>query len=578
MQGATAQGILNTFENYKNQYAGRNIPFPQTIMDNIDNMVGDIDWGCKFSKEDGAELKAALGFDSYKKALTGDYSEFELVHPVLRNQLAMKQEKMYRNTLAEIEEWRNDPAFQGLVDERLKPLMFNPALRLGMSLMQNDESQNYSHYRTLDDRMIGMIMEDTLKPMTPDQMRNVNAMADNPEHAQQMIETNVEKQVQMAKMMFVAHLGQTNLVNDAKETVQMDRSVASMMAHCSRTAFVFPPGNEKDVTQMMGHLTGAKMGKGAGIYGRFAATHSTAHGKTFADFKELKSVSFRHQHGMDVAIGGLGNPGIKGRNGVPRTLDMDGTCGHMYMRVDKGGPDKTSSLLVGFESDAPGKQNQQGHGHSSATTGEYMSSFLGQRVDEMGAKYGGRMVDCTMFRPDELSKALDDFTSYYRGMAYEAMTNPEARKRLEQANAMLSGTLMKPDELAVCLNKAGMDMDRAQVITQISANKKGQDFQMDTAKVGERSVKPMASPEKPSKRVRFRAKLGNTAAKKLVRDYKEAKVDRKDAAKRVAMSFSEFSKEAAEPKARVREVPKVSEKKAPTVEPKKKSWNPFSKK
>ena len=161
MQGATAQGILNTFENYKNQYAGRNIPFPQTIMDNIDNMVGDIDWGSKFSKEDGAELKAALGFDSYKKALTGDYSEFELVHPVLRNQLAMKQEKMYRNTLAEIEEWRNDPAFQGLVDERLKPLMFNPALRLGMSLMQNDESQNYSHYRTLDDRMIGMIMEDT---------------------------------------------------------------------------------------------------------------------------------------------------------------------------------------------------------------------------------------------------------------------------------------------------------------------------------------------------------------------------------------------------------------------------------
>ena len=137
-------------------------------------------------------------------------------------------------------------------------------------------------------------MEDTLRPLTESQIKQVNAMADNPEHAQAMIETNVEKQVQMAKMMFVAHLGQTNLVTDENEKVAMDRSVASMVSHCSRTAFVFPKGNEKEVDRMMGNLTGAKMGKGAGVYGRFAATHSTKHGATIGDFKEKKGVSLRH--------------------------------------------------------------------------------------------------------------------------------------------------------------------------------------------------------------------------------------------------------------------------------------------
>ena len=66
---------------------------------------------------------------------------------------------------------------------------------------------------------------------------------------------------------------------------------------------------------------------------------------------------------------------------------------------------------------------------------------------------------------------------------------------------------------------------------------------------------------------------------KQVKDYKEAKIDRKEAARKVVMSFSDFSKEAAkDTKAKTKETPKAPEKKAPTAEPKKKSWNPFSKK
>ena len=103
---------------------------------------------------------------------------------------------------------------------------------------------------------------------------------------------------------------------------------------------------------------------------------------------------------------------------------------------------------------------------------------------------------------------------------------------------------------------------------------------MDSKKIGDKQVRPLSAPEQPSKRVRFRAKLGNTLAKKQVKDYKEAKADRKEAAKKVAMSFAEFSKEASKDSAAKRkvEVPKTPEKKALTAEPKKKSWNPFSKK
>ena len=181
-----------------------------------------------------------------------------------------------------------------------------------------------------------------------------------------------------------------------------------------------------------------------------------------------------------------------------------------------------------------------------------------------------------MFKPEELSAALENFTNHYRGMVYEAMKNPEARMHLEQANAMLSGKLMQPEQLALCLNKAGMSMDIASTITQISSNKKGLDYQADMKEHG-MQVKPLESPEKPSKRVRFKAFFGNRQANRIVKDYKDAKVDRKEAARTVAMTFSDFSKEATKDSAKRTVVPKAPERQM-TETPKKKSWNPFSRK
>lgn len=501
-------------------------------------------------------MTTKIGLEGYEKAQRGDFSLFETVDPVFRNWMASEFERnaelFPREIKTNLEEGNIGPAEKQFLDEHKK----NPVFRLYCSL----KSRENEKFRDYDDMMVDMIMEDTMRPMTEDQINKVHEMTKTPEEAQEMIAANVEKQVQMAKMMFLTHFGKTNLVNKANEKIEMDRSVASMMAHCSRTAFVFSSGDQKSVDEMMGHLVGAKKGKAAGVFSRFAATHTTRQGKTISEFKEVKKASFRHQYGMNVAIGGLGNPGISGPNG-PQTLKTDGSCGHMYMRVDKGGPDKTSSLLVGFESDAPGVNNQQGHGHSAAANGEFMSSFLAQREDEMGEKYGGRIVDCTGIQPAALSKVLERFTGHYRTMLYGAMGYPikgyelgkgaetidpaTARLRLEDTNRMLLGKLMDTSRLEVCMNNTGMTLEDANIAAKFSANARDLDYDLPARTNGQKHVEPMFAPEKPSKRVRFKAFIGDTYAKKLVNDYKAAKAERKAATKKVAMSFNEFSKEAA---------------------------------
>ncbi len=512
------QEIIGKFGSLKKQYITPtpNKPFDSLDFREIEDMLGQVD---DWSRSGMDEVKEALGYSSYQKALNGDYSEFERVHPVLRNYHAMKYEQMARNTLADIEAWRTDPVFgPDLADMRLRQMMYNPALRLGMSIMQNDGTGQYSFYQTLDDKMIDLIMEDTLNPMTLNQVNRVQEMTRSTEQFRQMVDANVEKQVQVAKVMLMAHMGNTQLMQDG-QSVEMDRSVASMMAHCSRAAFVFPAGDEKEVAAMMGHLSGAQKGKSAGIYGRFAATHSTSHGKTIGEFKEKKTVSLRHQYGMDIAIGGLGNDGIPGKDGR-QMLKNDGTCGHMYMRVDQGGRSKTSSLLIGFESDSPSAiGNQQGHTHTASAAPEYMSSFLGQRTDEMGAKYGGRIVDCTAYSPEELSEVVEKFTAQYRGMVREAMNNPAARQRLEQANKMLSGKLMDAPQMETFFNKAGFSMEEAQRYTKMAADKKGMAYEPKENQLGESAVHPINEVKMPGRRTRIRAFFGSTNAKQKIQEF-----------------------------------------------------------
>lgn len=631
------------YRQYVEKYVKPNILIPGHVTVNMDD--GSPGLGLGRLREVGSFLegdwaKSQPWYGSYELARNGDYSEFEKVDPLAQNYLASRYiiGRLQRSDKGYVllQPEHNEEALEKLLQEE----KHNPLFRLGCSLISHTNYNNSVYnlsgikyrsesttdyqkrsrymaskisgneqkimqydevFREYDDRMTEMIMEDTLRPMTETQIQNVHQMAGSSEKAEQMIHANVEKQVQLAKMMFLAHIGDTYLttstldeegkvVGTRKEL--LERSVASMLSHCSRTGIVLPPNDNSElVDQMMEAVLGNDTGKAAGIYGRFAATHSTINGMNVTQFKELKGVCLKKQYGMDLAIGGLGNPGVKGANGTGQLLNMDGTCGHMYLHVNKGEKGKTSSLLVGFESDAPHKTNQMGHTHTSKAAQESMSSFLGQRSDEMGDKYGGRTVDCTMYAADDLKKIVEDFTSHYRAMMYEAIVNPTARAQMEETNKLLSGRLMNGNELKLCLKMTGLKEVRVNsIVDEVTTGKrdhankqvtkpiKQETYQARNIRQEERQVAvpeslvaidAMPEMKKPGLRTRIKAAFGSQAAKTRLARYKSMIATK---AKSVRMSFGNLLREENEASAEANASKKTGK------QPKRQNANMISKK
>ena len=350
--------------------------------------------------------------------------------------------------------------------------------------------------------------------------------------------------MQLARTLLMAHIGNTYVyVDHAVDENPMNRfeegfnelktrSAASMLSHCSRTAFVLPAG--KNVSHMVDSAVGLNMGAASGNYRRSAATHTTRNGSEFTDFEEIKRISLINRRGMNIAIGGLGNIGIPGGEGQDRTLKNDGSCGHMYMRVDKGSKNKTTSLLIGFESDAPQTTNQQGHAHNSSAAPEYMSSFLAQRADEFGEKYGGRRVDLTGYTPDQLSNILDTFSSHYRALLTKGISDPKMAGRAMLVNRLLAGEPIGVDgrKLSLLFNQAGIDREQTRELAtdclnaklRAQSKMKGMDLGSVTAGIlppdeAADAIEPLQELKKPSLWVRFKAKLGIESAKERIRAY-----------------------------------------------------------
>lgn len=452
----------------------------------------------------------------------GDYSHFEKLNPEKREELAKRyMEAMSRRQplLGKV------PAATHDLDNLLKDQAMNPLFRLGCSLRSKSGDPIGDNYKGYDDYMNTHLMEQSLKPLDSSRLQNLQNEGLTSEKLNHEVEQNIEKQVMLAKTLFLTHLGKSQLVkagtaNSTPQKEELDRPVASMMAHCSRTAYVFPPGNSTQQDKLFHSILGSDMGKGAGVNPRLAATHSVSSGPSIDDFKELKKFSMANQYGMNIAIGGAGNPGINGPNG-PQTLKNDGSCGHMYMHIDKGGTNKCSSLLIGFESDSPGVTNQQGHTHNAKATPEFMSSFLGQRTDEMGDKYGGRIVDCTHIPHDKLASAVNEFTDHYRTILKEGMGNPEAGKELENINSALCGLPMSNYQLSSMMGRMGIDHEKLKeslVMPEYAI--------ADT--VPEKCIRDLsaaAPPKKPGFFTRFKASLGSADAKKMCQDHKDYQSD-----------------------------------------------------
>ena len=367
-------------------------------------------------KVDGHKITQAQLYDA---VVNGDYTHMEKLDGVLRNKAATEYLRDHRITGEPEDFIRSLKSHTDPVKE-----MLNPMLRLSISLVLHSPDVDDAvkeKYRKLDELLNTEIMVATLtkkvdasEGFSPDEMAR-----------------NIASQVFITKMLLSCHIGKFIKKDSTKNPPHSwwTGSIANAFAHCSRVVVTMPGQtgayDEEKEKKMLGHFYG-----GAGFYGRMSATHTLYRKRRdgSADAKEDKiKVNPLNQYGMNVAVGGMGNNGIPDAHNTDRKLKNDGSCGHLYMHLEKGNETKHSGMLFGFESDSVGTVNQMGHTHDMFATPEFASSFGGQRCDEIGDKYGGREADLSEVNIDAYTDAMS--------LCDEAM------------NAILSGAFQDHGEL-----------------------------------------------------------------------------------------------------------------------------------
>ena len=328
----------------------------------------------------------------YRRVSGGDCTRMQQLDPVLRNRAATQwmllhkpigeneTPEQYVNSI--LHDRYNDPISE----------MMNPLLRMGISCVINSpdaDPQVVAKYKKIDELLNKEIMKATiLKKVAPR----------TPGITEEDRERNIKTQVFMFKTMLTCHLGRMK-VKEKKKVPPVNEdwhgSVANAFAHCSRVMITMPGAAGDQFSEQKQEAMFQSFNRKAGFIPRLGATHTMSRKKKGKDgeAKEYKLFSPRSQYGLNVAVGGLGNNGIPDANGQPRMLRNDGSCGHIFMHFEEGTASKHAGMLIGFESDAYKQMNQTGHTHDKKATGEFASSFGGQRCDEIGDKYGGRVVD-----------------------------------------------------------------------------------------------------------------------------------------------------------------------------------------
>ena len=326
--------------------------------------------------------------------------------------------------------------------------MMNPLLRMGISCVINSpdvEPAVVAKYRKIDELLNKEIMIATITKKVP---------GSTPGYTREEREQNLKAQVFIFKTMLTCHLGRMR-VKDSKKTPPVNEdwhgAVANAFAHCSRVMITLPGAGGEQFSEQRQEAMFQSFNKKAGFDPRLGATHTMSRKKKGSDgeAKEVKFFSPRSQYGLNVAVGGMGNNGIPDATGRPRLLRNDGSCGHLFMHFEEGTKSKHAGMLIGFESDAYKKMNQTGHVHDKKATGEFASSFGGQRCDEIGDKYGGRVVDmsgCDEVAYTELMNLVDSL--YTQLLTDQVNGNPELLKDIADR---VCGDLMDQSDVEYCM-------------------------------------------------------------------------------------------------------------------------------
>jgi Novel toxin 11/Domain of unknown function (DUF4157) len=203
----------------------------------------------------------------------------------------------------------------------------------------------------------------------------------------------------------------TTMNNDENNLQKWTLPAAVSLSHGGRVNIKIPkvqPGESPD--KFFNWLFGDKKArKSAGMSGRSAATHYVKIGtdasgaETFEEkkgFAAAKKGAFDRKwknFGMDLPVGGYKNADFRGDSILP-----DGRHGHLYIGYKPPTKNKVGALLIGCETDAPGKTNPfagktnpLGHKHTMKATPAEMGPAMTDKTMRVGAAAGGMKIDLT---------------------------------------------------------------------------------------------------------------------------------------------------------------------------------------
>ncbi|MBE5847386.1 MAG: hypothetical protein E7300_06855 [Lachnospiraceae bacterium] len=395
----------------------------------------------------------------YQRCQNGDYSNLQQLDPIMRNLLA----KNFMARLANL--FENGTAVDVIraLKQRDTTLLQNPVFRIGISILSRNPSglrlqhatRDAAFYQEIEDLCNQSVMQATLMaaPLVSAQSDSQTATATQEER-----DRNIGNQIYMAKVLLCCHLGNLQKV-DGQHSVNWPYTTATAFAHCSRVSISLPDATENGVytsqkeEELISSLMTERDQNGVipnffaskthanGLNTRGAATHTLSKKrKNTPVSKQVEQKSrgtFTGQYGMNIAIGGMGNPapGVTGRY-----LKNDGCCGHVYTHIQKGSSSTYAGILVGVESDAPHMRNLTGHKHTAAASPEFVSSFGGMRIDEIGEKYGGRTVDLSGVNATDFKTKMAQLETKMRRLL--TSNDPNDRQELERITGLLSGKLI----------------------------------------------------------------------------------------------------------------------------------------
>lgn len=383
--------------------------------------------------------------ESFTRAQGGDFSRYEDTDPMLKSYLGAK--KCY-----ELYDRFNGNADHPELQQYLKSHLLEADLRIGLALGAKQEEAG-EFFRACSQMANQQMFIQTLEePDMAAKLRLQNQITrEDPAHAQEKMQaalnSNLEQRVEMAKILFMNHLGKFQAYGQDRNPIAADENVAELYAHGGRTTFILPAGGDQNrvMSSIQGQNTAA-----SGLKGRSFATHGVkprkldADGNITSEVKELKlgtmsAYSASRHKGMHAAIGGLGQVGPNGK-----LIAADGTNGHMYMHLAPGKDRVCGTMLVGFENAGPNKSGRLGHAHGPSAKKAGSSAFLSDKTT-VGQERGGREVDLSGLTSQELAGLLTQFENGYREAAQAAQAgNPGM---LDAYNALLTGKVMSVGQM-----------------------------------------------------------------------------------------------------------------------------------